>query len=104
MEFEILVVPLYFVYLLVLPTPPWLFVGGLTTAALFMRTVVRQPPHPVATLGLLVAAGLALWLARCLGQIRVLRRRDQALVAELRRIGEVRRLEEREAWTTARSA
>lgn len=97
LEFEILVVPLYFVYLLVLPTRPWLFVGGLTTAALFMRTVVHQPPYPVATLGLLVAASLALWLARCLRQIRVLRSRDRALVAELRRVREERRLDEREA-------
>ncbi|SEL61377.1 sensor histidine kinase [Streptacidiphilus jiangxiensis] len=97
MEFDLLVVPLYFVYLLMLPAPPWLAVGGLTTGALVMRLVVHQPPYPLATLGLVVGASLALWLARCLSQIRMLRTRDRILIAELRRVCEEQRQEEREA-------
>ncbi|WP_370117130.1 ATP-binding protein [Streptacidiphilus sp. MAP12-33] len=97
MEFELLVVPLYFVYLLMLPAAPWLVVGGLTSIALLMRLCVHQPPYPLATLGLLVGASLALWVARCLSLIRTLRARDRVLIAELRRVCEEQRHDEREA-------
>ncbi|MBF9072462.1 sensor histidine kinase [Streptacidiphilus fuscans] len=87
-EYEILVAPLYFVYLLVLPVRPFYVVGGLTAAALVMRTLAHGASGSLPTLGLLVAAGMALGLARSLMLIRLLRLRDRALVEELRRVHE----------------
>ncbi|MEY9849799.1 sensor histidine kinase [Streptacidiphilus sp. MAP5-3] len=86
MEYETLVAPLYFVYLLVLPARPVYVIGGLTAAAFVMRTLAHGANGSLPMLGLLVGAGMALGLARSLMQIRLLKLRDRALVAELRRV------------------
>ncbi|MEZ0068399.1 signal transduction histidine kinase [Streptacidiphilus sp. MAP12-20] len=96
LEFELILAPLYFVYLLVLPVRPGHVIGGLTGAALLLRMLVHGTQGSLPFLGLLVGAGLALGLARCLVLIGGLRCRDKALVEELRRVSESTMEEERE--------